>query len=1018
MAELKDIEENILAYWKSRRIYKKAKERNSDGKPFFFCDGPPYATGQIHPGTAWNKCLKDSVLRYHRACGHNVRDTPGFDTHGLPIEVKVEKELQITDKKEIEKMGIGNFIIKCKDYASKYIGVISSQFERCGVWMDFEMPYVTYENYYINSIWKTIKAAEDKGLLAEGNYVVPYSPESQTSLANYELEYRDRTDPSIFVKFKVKGKDSEYLVIWTTTPWTLVANKAVMVHPTFAYVRLQVGNEIWIVAKERVEHVMGLLPERSFSILSQTSGKKLEGTQYEHPLQGKIGYDFDRKVILSDEHVTLEEGSGLVHTAPGHGPEDYKVCKRFGIEPFCPVDFSGKYTKEAGIYAGMKVLEANKKIIADLQECGSLLHEGRITHRYPHDWRRKTPLIYITTHQWFISISKLKEKMLDEIDHSINFHPNFAKTRFRDFVESAPDWCISRQRYWGAPLPIWVCQKCGARKVLGSSSELPDPSIELHRPYIDEVEFDCPKCKGAMRRVSDILDVWFDSGNSVWAQMHLPADSKKWEKNGVLQADFIVEGKDQTRGWFYSLLGSGVVLNNESPYKNLTMHGFFVDEKGEKMSKSEGNFVPLEDIISKYGADSFRLWGLSATVWDDLKFSYKELDESRRTIDIFLNMGVWMQRFYVPPQAPVSDSDLQIEDRWLISRTQTVIEKVSQSFENFEPFYGLAALEQFMVEDISRFYIKRLKQRIAEKNHADAGMRVLYDSLLSAVQLLSPYCPFVAEHLYLSVFQKYVGEESVGFLPWPQVQANCKNALLEKQMVHLQQIINSSFNARMKANLKLRWPVEEVLVYSNSTEVKQAVESAPDFLCAMANAQSVKFGAPKIDYEVQFHPAQIGAKFKADSPKVKSILEAMPPGELAKKLKEGKFMLEGKYEIDDSLASVIETSSGYAIAEFDEGRVYVKTVMDSSLYAKGIVREVARRIQAMRKELNLINSDLVEVWVEGDLQILEIAKNASQELAAAVNANALHCGKKAAHADLQKDWEIDEKEIFISLKKI
>ncbi|PIT85052.1 isoleucine--tRNA ligase [Candidatus Micrarchaeota archaeon CG10_big_fil_rev_8_21_14_0_10_45_29] len=1020
MAQLKEIEENILSYWKKNQIYKKIKERNASGEPFFFCDGPPYATGQIHPGTAWNKCLKDSVLRYFRSNGRRVRDIPGYDTHGLPIEVKVEKELKINDKKQIEKLGVNKFIKKCKTFATEYIGVISSQFARCGVWMDWERPYVTYEDYYIDSIWRTIKAADEKKLLSEGNYVVPQCTRCQTSLANYELEYKEKDDPSIYVKFKIKGKENEFLVIWTTTPWTLIANRAVMAHPTHEYVRAKIGDEVWIVAKARLEHVAKLVQDEPSQILSATTGMKLEGIEYEHPLQKNLSKEFERKIILSDEHVTLEEGTGLVHTAPGHGPEDFIVCKRFGIEPFCPVDASGKYTKDAGNYAGNYVLDMNPQIISDLKSAGALIHKASLSHRYPHCWRCKTPLIYIATNQWFIQITKVKERMLEEIDTSINFHPQFAKVRFRDFVSSAPDWCISRQRYWGAPLPIWICEnkECNERKVLGSSKQLPDPSTELHRPYIDEVKFKCEKCGKKMHRVPDILDVWFDSGNSVWAQMR-DGEEKEWaQKDGSLQAEFIVEGKDQTRGWFYSLLGSGVVLNSESPYRNLTMHGFFVDEKGEKMSKSEGNFVPLEQIIEKYGADAFRLWGLSGTIWDDLKFSYKELDESRRTLDIFLNMGVWMERFYKKPAAPVDISSYELEDKWLLSRTQGVVETVTKSFENFEPFSGLLALRHFLVEDVSRFYIKRLKQRINEEKNVDAGMQALYDCLLSCTTLLSPYVPFVAEHIYLQVFKAHVGAESVGMLSWPQREEKHKDSLLEQQMVYLREIINASANARMKANLKLRWPAAQLLVSSDSTEVANAVKSANAFLCAMTNTVEISTGAPKSEFAVKISASKVGAKFKEDSAHVNSLLKKMKAQEIMEGLAKRPFLLEEKYEIDKEMASVEESAPGYCIGTFDEGKVYVKTEIDEKLYALGIERELARRVQFMRKKLELVNEDFVSVFIEADAKLEKIAQEAKDSISKAVNAKTFEIGKSGGKGSLPDEWEIDGKKVKIWVKKL
>lgn len=1015
MADSKIIEQNILSYWKAHDIYAKVKLRNSQGPKYYFCDGPPYATGQIHPGTAWNKCIKDSVLRFLRSNGYNVRDQPGYDTHGLPIEVKVEKELKLNDKKEIEKLGVEKFISKCKEFATKHISVITSQFQRCGIWMDFDNPYITYHNSYIDATWKTIKAAEEKGLLYEGTYVVPYSPQSQTSLANYELEYQDRTDPSIYVKFKILGKENEYLIIWTTTPWTLIANKAVMVHPTFEYVKVQVDSEVWVIAKGRLEFLSKVL-DRPLPVISEISGKKLENTEYEHPLQDKIEYFAERKVILSDQHVTLSDGSGLVHTAPGHGPEDYLVCKRYGIDPFCPVNTSGIYTEQAGDYAGKYVFDANDIVIQDLKDRGALVHSDKITHRYPHDWRKKTPLIYITAHQWFFKISEVKEKMISEIDNTINFHPDFAKTRFRDFVSSAPDWCISRQRYWGIPLPIWVCEnkECKDRKVLGSKDELPDPNIDLHRPFIDEVEFRCEKCDSTMKRVPDILDVWFDSGNSVWAQMK---EGEDWSKDGELFAEFIVEGKDQTRGWFYSLLGSGVVLNNHSPYKNLTMTGFFVTERGEKMSKSLGNFVPLEEIIEKYGADAFRLWSLSATTWDDLKFSTKELIEAKRTIDILANMGVWMNQFYKKSDTPIDPSNLEIEDRWLLSRTQNTIQRVTASFENYEPHDGLEIVRKLLVEDISRFYLKRLKQRMTEDKNPQAGLEVLYNCLLNAIQLLSAYAPFISEHLYLSAYKKYEKEDSISLLPWPKERSDLKDPLLEQQMIYLQEIINASANARNEAKIKLRWPVAELKVSTDSTEVRNAVDVGLELLKNMTNSQKVVLGTPRLKTEMEIHRSKVGAKFKTDSKEALEAIEGLKASDVAEKFDESDTFMVKDFEVDKDLVSINKIATGYSVADFDDGKVYVKTKIDKDLFDMAIEREISRRVQSMRKELSLVQTDKIDVCFSGDKKILDIAKRTQVKIASSINSTKLEFDKKIQGPDLIKDWDIEGMKLQIQISK-
>ncbi|HQT45293.1 MAG TPA: class I tRNA ligase family protein, partial [Candidatus Micrarchaeota archaeon] len=445
--------------------------------------------------------------------------------------VKVEQALKLGSKKDIEVLGITNFIEKYKAFATEHIGVMSGQFQRVGVWMDFDKPYITYYDDYIENSWMTIKVAHEKGLLTRGVSVLPYCHRCETTLANYELEYGEQADPSVYVKFKLADSD-EYLVIWTTTPWTLVSNMAVMAHPTFTYVKAKVGDETWIIAKDRLDAVMAFEFGKSAVVLSEMSGKRLEGLKYIHPLQDKIGKKYERKVVLSDEYVTLEDGSGLVHCAPGHGPEDFIIGKRFEIEIYSPVDTQGRFKPESGVYAGMKVRDASKNVIEDLAACGALIHEGKIQHRYPHCWRCKTPLIFMTTDQWFISVSKLKDKMLDEIE-KVAWHPDFAKTRFRDFVTAAPDWCISRQRYWGIPLPIWVCETDQSKViVLGSRTELPKKVPELHRPFVDEIII-TDKEGNKYRRVPDILDVWFDSGNAVWASM-----SK--DEPHTYPADFIV----------------------------------------------------------------------------------------------------------------------------------------------------------------------------------------------------------------------------------------------------------------------------------------------------------------------------------------------------------------------------------------------------------------------------------------------------------------------------------------------
>ncbi len=936
-----DLEREILDFWKKENIYEKAKARNQGNEPFYYCDGPPYATGQIHPGTGWNKTIKDAFCRFYRMSGRDVRFQPGYDTHGLPIEVKVERELKFEKKADIEKYGVGKFVDECKKFATKYTGVMAEQFASVGVWMDHEAPYITYHDSYISSSWQTIKMAHEKGLLYEDVYVLPYCYRCETTLANYELEYDDETDPSVFVKFKIKGTENEYLVIWTTTPWTLVANMAVMAHPTFSYVKVKVDDEVWILAKERLNHLMGLT-EKSAVVLEELPGRKLKDIEYLHPFQDKINKSYDRKVVLTDEFVTLEDGSGLVHAAPGHGPADFIIGKRFDIEAFCPVDGRGVYNQEAGQLANLNVREANPKVIEILKSNGSLVYEARISHRYPHCWRCKTPLIFITTKQWFIAISKIKDQMLAEIE-ATDWQPDFAKERFREFVSGAPDWCISRQRYWGIPLPIWKCASCEKVRVVGSKQDLPQVK-ELHRPYLDEIELSC-ECGGKSRRVRDVLDVWFDSGNAVWASLSAE-DAKKF---GEI-ANLIIEGQDQIRGWFYSLLGSGVIRYNKCPYKRLLMHGFFVDEHGEKMSKSLGNFIPLEEILKKYGSDSFRLWGASNTTWDEIKFSWVELKKCNSDLNIASNLVIFLERFY--PKKRIEETKLTKLDEWMLSRLNSTLKEYRSAFESLQIHRAAKVLRTFLVEDVSRFYMKLAKDRISNQQDDQGALYVLYHVMLGCLRMLGCISPMISEHLYQMFFRKYEGEESVFLLGLLAEDDNRINSLSENQVEIIREVASVAMVARQTAGVKLRWPVRTLYVETSSHEVTDALNSFSDALLSLLNAKEVKV-----------------------------ISEGAPPD--------------------------------VASAPFSNGSIHILKKIDEELYEEGMLNEIKRRIQMMRKQANLVEQDHILLSISSEAEIEGILKKQEKKLVAEVNASQVSYGPAAT----MEEYTIDGRLVRIAITK-
>ena len=945
MYDHKKTEQEIATFWREKNIYEKVKKNNAKGSPFYFCDGPPYATGSIHPGTGWNKTIKDAVCRYHRFRGRNVRAQPGYDTHGLPIEVKVEQEMKLKNKNEIEKIGIGKFVAACKEFATKYISVMNGQFSSLGVWMDFENPYITYKDDYIEKSWKTLKKAWDQKLMHEGLYVLPYCYRCETTMANYELEYGDETDPSVYVKFKVISKNdkNEYLIIWTTTPWTLPLNLFVMVHPTFPYVRVKVGSETWIIAKDRLSHLQEITQE-SFTVLEEVSGKKLDGLRYLHPFQDKLYKKYDRRVVLSDEAVTTEEGTGLVHGSTGTGPIDFVIGKRYDIECYSPIDSQGKYTNEVGdIFTGKNVKAANLEIIDLMKENGTLIHEVRIRHRYPHCWRCKTPLIFRAIKQWFITISKTKDQMLKEIE-KVEWHPAFVKERFREFVSSAPDWCISRQRYWGIPLPIWRCISCSEIRVIDSRKELPTVK-ELHRPYVDEIILTCT-CKNDMKRVPDVLDVWFDSGNAIWASLS-DAEAKEFGE----RADIIIEGQDQIRGWFYSLLGSGIVKFGQSPYKRLLMHGFFVDQKGEKMSKSLGNFVPLEEILEKYGADSFRLWGLTNTVSEELKFNWEEMKKAQGDLNILFNLVVFLQRFY--PAKKITKAKLSHEDLWLISRIHSTLKEFRDAFETYELHRAVKVIRNFIVEDVSRLYMKLAKDRISSDEERSAALFTIYTALLTALKMVAVFSPFISEELYQVFFKKYEKDDSIFLLSIEDEETTAINISVENQMALVKEICTAALNARQEAKLKVRFPVRTLFIETKSHEIKNAVTTFSDAIIRLVNVKEV------------------------------SVVASLPHKE------------------------------HYATQAIQNGGVYLSKQFDEELYQEGISNEVKRRIQILRKEANFVEKDTIVVFIDGEKELLAIIEKSKERLLKEVNAKDI----KIEMIKDAKEFEIDGRVLRINIKK-
>jgi len=822
-------EEKILEFWEKNRIYQKSIEKNAKGKKFYMMDGPPYATGNIHMGTALNKISKDIAMRSHRLQGFNVFDRAGYDTHGVPIEYQIEKEIGSKSKQDIEKFGVKRFIEKCKDFATKYIGVMNQEFKNLGVWMNFDNPYLTLSDEYIEAIWDTFKEADKKGLLYLGKYPIHVCPRCETAVAFNEIEYKKLEDMSVFVKFPLRNKKDTFLIIWTTTPWTLPANTGVMVHPDFAYQEVEISNrERWILAKELVQKIMDEL-KIDYKVTKELKGKEMEGWEYENPLAKNLRLKLKNayKVVLSARYVNLEEGTGLVHSAPGHGKEDYEVGKEYGLDMPSPVSMSGELTEEAGKYAGKKARVVDAEIIEDLEKEGFLVHKKKYSHDYPLCWRCKSPLLMLALPQWFLKISDIQKKLLEDNENT-NWIPFWMKARMKAWLEGISDWPVSRLRYWGTPLPIWICEKCKNKIVIGSISELKKlakvKKVDMHKPGIDEIEIPC-KCSGKMKRVPEVLDVWFDSGVSSWAALDFPSSKEKFKK--FWPADLNLEGRDQIRGWWNSQMILSEIRFGRKPFDSIVVHGMVLDIGKRKMSKSLGNIISPQDVINKYGRDYLRYYFAKVSKGDDLAFDENEFVEIKKVFNVLLNVNNFVN------QLEKEKSKHEIEDRWIISKLNSLVKEATKSYNEHKYPEVVSALEKFIVFDLSRTYIQMIRDRSNEVYD------VLNEIRITLLKLLAPITPFITEKIWQELREKkMVKEESIHLSDWTKYDEKRIDKRLEENFEKVLEIIEKGLSARDKEKIGLRWPLPSAKIkFPDVNEIKPLKE----IIARQLNVKNVEF---------------------------------------------------------------------------------------------------------------------------------------------------------------------------------
>lgn len=798
-------EKTILEFWSKRKIYEKSVKQNSKGKKFYFMDGPPYATGHIHMGTALNKVLKDISLRSRRLQGFDVFDRPGYDTHGLPIEFQVEKEIGSKAKKDIVKYGVKKFVSKCRSYATKYIGVMNEEFINLGVWMDWKNPYLTLSDNYIETIWDCFKKADEKGLLYLGKYPVHVCPRCETAVAYNEIEYAKQDDTSIFVKFPLKNSNNKFLIIWTTTPWTLPGNTGVMVNPNIDYQEIEYYNgEKWIIAKDLVDSIMSELPGKR-KVIKTFKGKEMKGWEYDNPLKKHLNVKVENsyRVVLSSRYVTTEEGSGLVHVAPGHGKEDYEVGKKEGLDIISPVAINGLLTEETGKYKGKKARVVDEEIIHDLKKDGFLISKKKHNHDYPLCWRCNTSLLMLSLPQWFFRINDIQNKILRS-NKQVNWIPKYMELRMKAWLEGISDWPISRDRYWGTPLPIWECSKCDNKKVIGSIKELEKLSkkkiIEVHKPEIDNIKLNC-KCGGVMNRVPEVLDVWFDSGVASWAALDFMKNKKKFDK--FWPANLNIEGKDMVRGWWNSQIILSEIKFGKKPFDNILVHGMILDLGKKKMSKSLGNIISPKEIIDKYNRDYLRYYFAKISKGEDFAFNESEFRDIGKVFRMWSNVNTFIN------QLSKKKNNKVIEDKWILSKFNNLVLEITKDYNNYNFPEVIRKLEVFLIQDLSRDYIKIIRER------SDEVYEVLNEIRIGLVKLLAPIIPFTSEVMWQELKnKKEVKEESVHLSLLPKIDKKKIDSKLEDEFLVLMEVIEAGLRERDKAGIGLKWPLANVKIES------------------------------------------------------------------------------------------------------------------------------------------------------------------------------------------------------------
>tara|TARA_R110000868_G_scaffold259361_7_gene517384 strand:- start:4481 stop:7642 length:3162 start_codon:yes stop_codon:yes gene_type:complete len=1030
----------ILKLWNENQIFKKSLDSREDGIPFTFFEGPPTANGKPGIHHVMGRTVKDLFCRYKTLKGFKVDRKAGWDTHGLPVEIEVEKALGLEGRSQVEEYGVAEYNAKCRESVLKYKDLWDDLTARMGYWVDQDNPYITFENNYIESVWWALHKLYEKGLVYKGYKIQWYSPGSGTVLSSHEvsLGYKETQDPSIYVKFKAHGEDNTYFLAWTTTPWTTISNMALSINPKLDYVKVGHNNENYIVAKGTEERVFG----EDFIHIEDYQGFNLLGRTYE-PIFDYAKKEHDPTTawkVIPAEYVTTEDGTGVVHTAPAYGADDYDSCQKAGIPMFNPIDREGRFTDEVPDFEGQWFKEADKEIARAIKEKGLMFRHETYVHNYPFDWRKGTPLMSYPVESWFIKTTQLKDRMV-ELNKTINWKPESTGSgRFGTWLENNVDWAISRQRYWGTPIPIWQSDKdpeyvecIGSMHELREKAGIPeDQEIDLHRPYIDEIIWEGPD-GATMRRIPDLLDVWFDSGSMPFAQWHYPFENDH-EFSYNFPADFIAEGVDQTRGWFYTLHALGTMLFDQVAFKNVVSNGLVLDDKGEKMSKSKGNTADPFEVIKEYGADSVRWYMMSNSApWENLKFSLDGLGEvQRKFFGTLVNTYSFFALYanidgftYSGNQIPIPDRP-EI-DQWIISRLNTTVKMVEEYFEAYEPTKAAREMETF-VEELSNWYVRRNRRRFWKSGTTldkTAAYQTLYECLKSMSQLISPIAPFIGEWLYQRLNEvSKLDEESVHLSFFPTVEETAIFKNLEHKMDMARLISSIVLRIRNQIDINVRQPLARIILPIKDEGERQAILSVKHIILEEVNVKDIQFvddDSGIVEKSAKPNYPVLGKKLGGKMKEVASKVSKLETDEITNFERKGFIDInlenDETVRLDSESLDIIRTGLEGWQVETERGlSVAVDTEMSIELLQEGIAREFINRVQNMRKEADFEVTDRITIGVTSAVDVKEAIVSMSDYIKQETLAEELQL-EDLEVSDFTKTWEIGDSECTISIRR-